>query len=106
MASNTGGPVAAAVDDSQPGFSAFNLQVVSPSVGVSAPLSFPQLATATTVKQLKEKIREVLPSRPADENQRLIHRGRLLARDAETMSDIFGSETVRKSYRHFIRAVY
>jgi DUF2407 ubiquitin-like domain len=76
---------------------AFTLRVVSPSVGVPGPLSFPQLSTRTTVKQLKEKIRESLPMRPSDDRQRLIHRGRLLAREDETMSDIFGQDTVRKS---------
>ena len=73
----------------------FNLQVVSPSVGVNGPLSFSQLPVETTVKQLKEKIREILPIRPSDDLQRLIHRGRLLARENETMSDVFGQETVR-----------
>lgn len=75
----------------------FNLRVVSPSVGVSGPLSFPQLSTGTTVKQLKEKIRESLSMRPSDEHQRLIHRGRLLAREDETMLDIFGQDMVRRS---------
>jgi hypothetical protein len=72
----------------------FTLQVVSPSVGVTGPLSFPQLPIGTTVKQLKEKIRESLSMRPSDDHQRLIHRGRLLAREDETMSEIFGQETV------------
>jgi hypothetical protein len=73
---------------------AFTLQVVSPSVGVNGPLSFSQLPTATTIKQLKERIREALSIRPPDENQRLIHRGRLLARETETMAEIFGQDTV------------
>jgi hypothetical protein len=71
-----------------------NLQVVSPSVGVNGPLSFPQLDSATTVRQLKQKIRDVLPMKPADDHQRLIHRGRLLARDGETLQDVFGAEVV------------
>jgi hypothetical protein len=75
----------------------FTLRVVSPSVGVSGPLSFPEMSTGTTVKQVKEKIRETLPMRPSDDQQRLIHRGRLLAREEETMSHIFGEDTVRKS---------
>lgn len=75
----------------------FTLQVVSPSIGVTGPLAFAQLSFGTTVKQLKEKIRECLPMRPADDQQRLIHRGRLLAREDETMLEIFGQETVRKS---------
>jgi hypothetical protein len=75
----------------------FNLLVVSPSVGVPSPLPFPQLSAWTTVKQLKEKIRGSLPRQPADDHQRLIHRGRLLAREDETMLEIFGQEKVRRS---------
>jgi len=78
-------------------FETFPLQVVSPSVGVTGPLSFPQLPYGTTVKQLKEKIRESLPMRPSDDHQRLIHRGHLLAKENETMLEIFGQERVRRS---------
>jgi len=72
----------------------FTLHVVSPSVGVSGPLNFERLPATTTVKELKGRIRDVLPSKPQDENQRLIHRGRMLGRESETMLEIFGQETV------------
>jgi hypothetical protein len=72
----------------------FTLQIISPSIGVTGPLSFPLLPATTTVKQLKAKIRDALPSKPVDESQRLIHRGRMLARETETMLEIFGQETV------------
>ena len=72
----------------------FTLQVVSPSVGVSMPLVFPQLPATTSIKELKAKIRAVLPSQPTDENQRLIHRGRMLGNENETMADVFGRDTV------------
>lgn len=78
---------------------AVNLQVVSPSVGVNRPLIFPGIAGNTSIKQLKDKIRQALPLRPADENQRLIHRGRALVRDSDTLLDIFGADTV--SYTPF-----
>jgi len=74
-----------------------NLQILSPSVGVDT-LAFPGLAASTTVTQLKEKIRGILPLRPAGDQQRLIHRGRLLARDGETLLEVFGEEAV--SPRH------
>lgn len=74
---------------------AFTLHVVSPSVGVSSPLIFSHLPATTNVKQLKAKIRDALPSKPVDESQRLIHRGRMLGREGETMLEIFGQETVR-----------
>lgn len=71
-----------------------NLQIVSPSVGVDRPLLFPELPAATTIKQLKDKIRHALPTRPPDDSQRLIHRGRVLLREADSLLDIFGAESV------------
>jgi hypothetical protein len=84
-------------DEERPEPISFTLVVVSPSVGVTGPLTFPHLPATTTVKELKAKIRDALPTKPADESQRLIHRGRMLARDLETMMDIFGRETVSRS---------
>lgn len=75
-----------------------NLQVLSPSVGVNRPLLFPSLSASTTVKQLKEKIRQTLPLRPADDNQRLIHRGRAIVRESDTLEDIFGEDAVSSSH--------
>lgn len=72
----------------------FTLQILSPSVGIPQPLALQKLPIGTTVKQLKERIRDVVSTKPADQAQRLIHRGRLLARDNETMTDIFGQEAV------------
>jgi hypothetical protein len=82
--------------DERPESTSFTLMVVSPSVGVDRPLAFSNLPASTSVKELKGKIRDVLPTKPADECQRLIHRGRLLAREAETMEDVFGRETVSR----------
>jgi hypothetical protein len=79
---------------SSPSLLTVNLQVVSPSVGVSRPLLFPGIVAATTIKQLKDKIRQTLPSRPTDENQRLIHRGRAIVRETDTLLDIFGLDAV------------
>jgi hypothetical protein len=82
-------------DEERPEPLTFTLQVVSPSVGVASPLSFSHLPATTTIKELKAKIRDVLPSKPTDESQRLIHRGRMLGREADTMLDVFGHDTVR-----------
>jgi hypothetical protein len=79
-----------------------NVQVLSPSVGVTRPLLFPSLAASTTVKQLKHKIRQTLPLRPADENQRLIHRGRAIVRESDTLLDIFGADAVCFSQLHTV----
>ena len=84
-------------DEERPEPINFTLVVVSPSVGVTGPLTFSHLPATTSVKELKAKIRDALPSKPADESQRLIHRGRMLARETETMIDIFGGETVGRS---------
>ncbi|KJZ79352.1 hypothetical protein HIM_01503 [Hirsutella minnesotensis 3608] len=82
-----------------------NLQVVSPSVGVNRPLLFPDLPATTTIKLLKDKIRQTLPLRPADENQRLIHRGRALVRDSDSLLDVFGADTLRTPDRQTIHLV-
>lgn len=70
----------------------FTLQVISNVDPLN--LTFSHLPATTTIKQLKAKIREVLPSKPVDEHQRLIYRGRLLSRETDTMLDVFGQETV------------
>ena len=70
----------------------FTLVVISPSNGVNGPLRFENTTGTTTVKELKAKIRDRVPSRPADDGQRLIHHGRLLSRETDSMLDIFGPE--------------
>lgn len=87
-------PDAPTREDEQPEPLAFTLQVISPSVGVTNPLNFPRLPATTTIKELKARIRDVLPSRPTDDSQRLIHRGRMLGRETDTMLDVFGRDTV------------
>lgn len=73
-----------------------NLQVLSPSTAAtsSRPLVFPGLAATTTVRQLKEKIRQALPLKPTDAQQRLIYRGRPLAQDGDTLLTVLGEEVV------------
>ncbi|KAF4964823.1 hypothetical protein FSARC_7285 [Fusarium sarcochroum] len=82
-----------------------NVQVLSPSVGVNRPLLFPSLAANTTVKQLKDKIRQTLPLRPADEHQRLIHRGRAIVSESDTLLDIFGVDALRTTEQQTIHLV-
>ncbi|KUI60067.1 hypothetical protein VP1G_07294 [Cytospora mali] len=74
-----------------------NISIVSPSVAVNAPLSFPGLPASTTVAQLKERIRDALDSKPSNEQQRLIHQGKLLSRENETLLDVFGEQKLRDS---------
>jgi hypothetical protein len=71
-----------------------NISIISPSLAVNAPLSFPGLPASTTVGQLKEKIREALDAKPANEQQRLIHQGKLMNHENETLLDVFGEQKV------------
>ncbi|KAI9758927.1 MAG: phosphatidylserine decarboxylase 1 [Chaenotheca gracillima] len=48
----------------------------------------------TTVAELKRKIQNALPNGPSPERQRLIVRGRLLGRDADTVHEVFGQPAV------------
>jgi hypothetical protein len=71
-----------------------NLQILSPSFQGTRPILFQNLPAATTVQQLRERIRQTLPQHPAVENQRLIYRGHSLAQEQLTLLDVFGAETV------------
>ncbi|RYP48977.1 hypothetical protein DL768_005249 [Monosporascus sp. mg162] len=75
----------------------FTLQILSPSTGVPQPLVIQSLPASATIKQLKERLRNILQARPSDQAQRLIHRGRLLAREEETMLNVFGEEALRST---------
>ncbi|KZL83508.1 ubiquitin family protein [Colletotrichum incanum] len=84
-----------------------NLQVLSPSTAAnsSRPLVFPGLAATTTVKQLKEKIRQALPLKPSDSQQRLIYRGRVLQPDGDTLLSVIGEEVIRTTDQQTIHLV-
>ncbi|TGJ77131.1 hypothetical protein E0Z10_g10752 [Xylaria hypoxylon] len=84
--------------------SQFTLQILSPSVNVPQPL-YLNLPITTTVRQLKERIRGHVSTKPPDDAQRLIHRGRLLARDSETMFELFGEELHRFAHRQTLHLV-
>lgn len=70
------------------------LRIHSPSTEVPNPLTLSLIPAATTVRELKTKIRDAVPSQPETERQRLIHRGRMLGNDSETMMSIFGQAAV------------
>ncbi|KAJ8120930.1 hypothetical protein ONZ43_g2493 [Nemania bipapillata] len=88
-------PTSSAFAAPEPG--QFRLQILSPSINVPQPL-FLNLPATTTVRQLKAQIRSHIPSKPPDDAQRLIHRGRLLARDSETMLELFGEELTTRLF--------
>ncbi|KAF9870794.1 ubiquitin family protein [Colletotrichum karsti] len=84
-----------------------NLQVLSPSTAASSsrPLVFPGLSASTTVRQLKEKIRQSLPLKPTDAQQRLIYRGRPLQQDGDTLLNVIGEEVIRNTDQQTIHLV-
>ncbi|KAH0543252.1 hypothetical protein FGG08_002416 [Glutinoglossum americanum] len=74
-----------------------SISILSPSTELPRPLSFPCVPTTSTVGDLKRRIRDAVPSRPELKRLRLIHRGRMLSRDTDTMSDVFGPTEVGDS---------
>ncbi|KAH7033375.1 uncharacterized protein B0I36DRAFT_321312 [Microdochium trichocladiopsis] len=82
-----------------------DLQIMSPSAGVPQPWLIRGIPTNTSVRQLKERLRNVLAARPADNAQRLIHRGRLLARDDDTLLDVFGVDAIRSAEHQTLHLV-
>ncbi|KAK4191412.1 hypothetical protein QBC35DRAFT_470799 [Podospora australis] len=93
-------PQPASIDAPPPSHAplAITLQIVSPSV-TDQTLRFHDLPAATTVREVKHRIRDALPSRPNDDQMRLIHRGRLLSRDTDTLLDIFGRDIIQSTDR-------
>ncbi len=73
-----------------------NLKILSPSPELEAGVSFAHLPAATTVKELRARIRDAVPSKPATERMRLIYRGRVVANDADTLLQVFGADCVRR----------
>ncbi|KAI0021891.1 hypothetical protein F4780DRAFT_254166 [Xylariomycetidae sp. FL0641] len=102
MASSANGsPAPEAASDSNE----FTLQIISPSLGVPQPFVLEKLSPSTTIQQLKGLIRNAVDAKPTDQAQRLIHRGRLLAREGETLLQVFGQEALRSSERQSLHLV-
>lgn len=70
------------------------LRIHSPSAEVANPLTLTLIPSSTTVRELKLRIRDAVPSKPEIDRQRLIHRGRMLRNDDETMANVFGQAAV------------
>ncbi|KAI4118570.1 MAG: hypothetical protein LQ345_001407 [Seirophora villosa] len=70
------------------------LNVLSPSTEeVPNKLTFTEIPVSTTIRALKERIRDAVPARPLLPRQRLIYQGKVLASDAASLEDVFGQET-------------
>jgi hypothetical protein len=72
-----------------------NLRILSPSTEVEGGVNLPDLPTSTTIKELRSRIQNAVPSKPATDRMRLIYRGRVVANDADTLGNVFGAESVR-----------
>ncbi|KAF1942955.1 hypothetical protein EJ02DRAFT_155368 [Clathrospora elynae] len=71
-----------------------NLKVLSPSAEVEGGVTFQDLPTSTTIKELRSRIQDAVPSKPAPDRMRLIYRGRVVANDADTLDNIFGADSI------------
>ncbi|KAH0565293.1 hypothetical protein GP486_001313 [Trichoglossum hirsutum] len=79
------------------GASSISISILSPSAELPHQLVFPCVSIASTVGDLKRRIRDAVPSKPELERLRLIHRGRMLSRDTDTMLDVFGPTAIDDS---------
>jgi hypothetical protein len=76
---------------------AVNLRILSPSPELDGGINLAQLPTSTTVADLRRRIQDAVPSRPAPDHMRLIYRGKVVADDASTLVDVFGADNLRQS---------
>jgi ubiquitin domain-containing protein len=74
-----------------------DLNIISPNAAVLRPLSF-GLHPTTTIRTVKHMIRQNLPIRPTDDQQRLIYKGRALDNDDLTLGQVMGIDTVSLGY--------
>ncbi|KAJ4373223.1 hypothetical protein N0V83_003516 [Neocucurbitaria cava] len=70
-----------------------NLRILSPSTEVEGGVTFPGIPAATTIKELRSRIQDAVPSKPSTERMRLIYRGRVVANDADTLTNVFGADS-------------
>jgi hypothetical protein len=77
-----------------------NLKILSPSTEIEGGIFLPDLPVSTTIKELRQKIHDAAPSKPATNRMRLIYRGRVVANDDDKLVDVFGMEEVRRLLTH------
>ncbi|EUC46646.1 hypothetical protein COCMIDRAFT_4301 [Bipolaris oryzae ATCC 44560] len=74
-----------------------NLKVLSPSAELEGGITLAGLPASITVKELRSRIHDAVPSKPAPERMRLIYRGRVVANDADTLTTVFGADNLREN---------
>lgn len=73
-----------------------DVRVLSPSPEADGGITFSTLSTTTTIGELKTKIRDALPSKPAPDRMRIIYLGRVVTNDV-TLGLVFGPNDVCSS---------
>ncbi|KAI9848809.1 MAG: hypothetical protein M1838_000362 [Thelocarpon superellum] len=85
--------------------STMQLHILSPSPEIPNQLSLPSVLPSTTVGQLKTLIHDAVATSPSPGRQRLIHRGRMLGSDSETMLEVFGRLAIQENPIHSLHLV-
>lgn len=81
--------------DTQPTTQFIDIKILGPSEELRNGIQFNGIPKTFTIAELKERIQNELPSRPAPAKQRLIYLGRVLQPDDQTLAHFFGENVVR-----------
>jgi hypothetical protein len=74
-----------------------SLRILSPAVEVGHGLDMANVSIDTTIGSLKSQLMDLLPSNPTPDRMRLIHFGRLLANDNDTLAQLFGEAAITQT---------
>ncbi|KAG9670885.1 hypothetical protein KCU95_g13216, partial [Aureobasidium melanogenum] len=74
-----------------------SLRILSPAVELGQGLDMADVPIDTTIGALKSKLTNMLPTNPTPDRMRLIHYGRLLANDDETLAHLFGEAAITQT---------
>lgn len=74
-----------------------SLRILSPAVELSHGLDMADVPVDTTIGSLKSRLTDLLPSNPTPDRMRLIHFGRLLANDNDTLAHVFGEAAITQT---------
>ncbi|TIA68552.1 hypothetical protein D6C76_08137 [Aureobasidium pullulans] len=74
-----------------------SLRILSPAVELGDGMDMADVPIDTTIGALKLKLMELLPSHPTPDRMRLIHFGRLLANENDTLAHLFGEAALTQT---------
>lgn len=87
---------------SNPATLTLNVKVITQLPEPNAHLYFPSLPPETTIAELKSRIRDAIHTSPAPDRQRLIHKGRVAARESDKLLDVFGRLSAEQFVFHLV----